>query len=52
MVFKANKISSYGCPPNATPKLEFGHPDVRMVIGDMGPSWDLKIRSVYCAPIA
>jgi hypothetical protein len=44
--------SSYGCPPNVTPKLEFGRPDVRMVFGNMGPDWDLKIHSVYCAPIA
>jgi hypothetical protein len=43
--------SSYGCPPNVNPKLEFGRPDVRMVFGDMGLDWDLKIHSAYCAPI-
>jgi hypothetical protein len=22
-----------------------------MIFGDMGPDWDLKIHSAYCAPI-
>ncbi|CAN9430556.1 unnamed protein product [Alternaria alternata] len=39
----------YGCPANGV-KLDFGSKDAYVSKGDLGPTFDRKIHSVFCTP--
>ncbi|KAF1836428.1 hypothetical protein BDW02DRAFT_567010 [Decorospora gaudefroyi] len=47
--YKCRFYLDYGC---TGPKIEFGSPDGRMMLDDLGPSFDLSIHSAYCAPLS